>query len=904
MFFHLNSFDIRKKFLDYFNNAGHTVVKSSSLIPFNDPTLLFTNAGMVQFKDVFLGTDKRDYKRAVTSQKCVRAGGKHNDLENVGYTARHHTFFEMLGNFSFGDYFKKDAIHFAWDFLTNVMSLPKERLYVTVFETDDEAFEIWANQEKVPRDRILKMGEKDNFWAMGNVGPCGPCSEILIDQGKDVGCKSPKCKPGCNCDRYLEIWNLVFMQYNRDESGKLTPLPKPSIDTGMGLERLSAVMQNVHSNYAGDLFSEIIRFIKDNLPSGKVITEHDKASFNVIADHSRAVTFLIADGVLPANEGRGYVLRRILRRASRHINMLGFEGAFLYRVSNVVIDKMKDPYIELAEKRNYIASVIKNEEERFAETLDKGLKILEQEIETLTTKKTGIVSGAVEALHIPKQVAEKLSAVSEPKILSGAVAFKLYDTFGFPLDLTADILREHSMLIDEESFYEEMNKQKDRSKKAWSGSGEDQVKDIYKELSQHIKNEFVGYETLKTDSKILSIIKDNKVVESASTNDDVEIIAEKTPFFAESGGQSGDRGVIRNKNVTIEITSTTKPFGNIHIHHGKIKNGTVKTGDSISLEVESKERKDTARNHTATHLLQAGLRKVLGDHVNQAGSLVTRDRLRFDFTNLKGVSRRELDLVEKSVNEWIIDNTDVTIDNLSYNDAIKKGATALFSEKYGDVVRMVKVGDVSLELCGGTHVEKTGDIGLFKIVSESGIAAGVRRIEALSGRFAYDYTMSMEKKLDELSEIYKCPAENIVEKTMKLISANKELEKQISSMETSKAKDDVSDALSAVREINGVKVLSLHIENKDAKFLREYLDIFKDKLKSAVIVLASENNDKVSIIAGVTKDLTDKHNAGKILSVMLEKFGGKGGGKPDMAQGGGIKREDIKEALEFVYTLI
>jgi alanyl-tRNA synthetase len=651
--------------LDYFKKLDHAIVKSSSLIPFNDPTLLFTNAGMNQFKEVFLGEEKRGYKRAVTSQKCVRAGGKHNDLENVGYTARHHTFFEMLGNFSFGDYFKKEAIHYGWDFLTNVLSIPKEKLYVTVFETDDEAFDIWEKQEKVPKERIIRMGEKDNFWSMGDVGPCGPCSEILIDQGEKIGCGKPDCKVGCDCDRFLEIWNLVFMQYNKDETGAMTPLPKPSIDTGMGLERLTAVVQKVHSNYDTDLFADMIRFIKNNILHERKPTEHDKFSFNVIADHSRAITFLIADGVLPSNEGRGYVLRRIIRRASRHVNMLGFNRPFLYKVSNVVVDKMKDPYIELAEKRNYIAGIVQNEEERFSDTLDKGLKILRQEIDNLKAIKL--------------------------KVLPGDVVFRLYDTFGFPTDLTADILKEEEMIIDEDGFYEEMDKQKERSKKAWAGSGESGVKDIYKELSLGgIKSDFVGYSKTAEDSRILCIIKDGQEAESANEADEIEIITASTPFYAESGGQVGDIGTVKNDSVTIEVTSTTKPVENIHVHHGTIKSGSVKKGDGVSLEVQEKTRNDTARNHSATHLLQAALRKILGDHINQAGSLVTNDRLRFDFTHLKGMSKRELDLVEQAVNEWIIVNMDIQINNEDYTTAIKRGATALFNEKYGDKVRMVE----------------------------------------------------------------------------------------------------------------------------------------------------------------------------------------------------------------------
>ncbi len=870
---------VRRKFLDYFKNAGHTIVKSSSLIPFNDPTLLFTNAGMVQFKEIFLGEKLSDYSRAVTSQKCVRAGGKHNDLENVGHTARHHTFFEMLGNFSFGDYFKKDAIHYAWDFLTNTLGLPKDRLYVTVFETDDEAYGIWENDQNIPRDRLLRFGEKDNFWSMGDTGPCGPCSEILYDQGEGVGCATDECKPGCDCDRYLEIWNLVFMQYNRDAAGKMTPLPKPSIDTGMGLERLTAVMQNVTSNYDTDLFTCITDFVKENIAQGKELTAHDKVTLNVIADHARAVTFLIADGVLPSNEGSGYVLRRIIMRASRHAKMLGFNEPFLFRTANVVIDKMKDPYIELVEKRNHIANVVKNEEERFSETPDNGLKILNDEVEKL--KENNI------------------------NILPGDVVFKLYDTYGFPIDLTADILKDEELVIDSKGFYAQMNKQKQRSKSAWSGTGANTVKSVYKDISMKgVKSEFTGYKATTGESQVLCLIKDGKEIKTATAGDEVEIITSVTPFFGESGGQAGDIGVIRNDSVMIRIIDTAKPIGDLHVNHGKIERGAISEGDTVTLEVMQTARNATARNHSATHLLQAALRKVLGDHVNQAGSYVTKDRLRFDFTNFKGLTKKELDLVEQNVNEWILDNIDVTVDNLNYKEAIKRGATALFNEKYGDEVRMVGIGDISLELCGGTHVMKTGDIGFFKIVSETGIAAGVRRIEALSGMAAYEYVKSMEDKLDELGGIYKCSPNDVVDKTQKLIAANKRLEKEIGALQASIANDDVLGTLEQVKEVNGIKVLSAYIDNKETKYLREYLDMFRDKLGSAVIVLASEHKGKVAMIACVTKDLTSSRHAGKILKSVLGKFGGRGGGREDMAQGGGIKRADVQKALEMVYDLV
>ncbi|NTW57768.1 MAG: alanine--tRNA ligase, partial [Nitrospirae bacterium] len=722
--------ELRKLFLDYFAKRGHKVVPSSSLVPKNDPTLLFTNAGMVQFKGVFLGEDPRDYKRAVTSQKCVRAGGKHNDLENVGHTARHHTFFEMLGNFSFGDYFKKEAIEFAWEFLTKEVKLPPDKLWATVYKDDDEAFELWRTAVGIPAERIVRLGEKDNFWSMGDTGPCGPCSEIIIDQGPEMSCGKPGCSVGCDCDRYLEIWNLVFMQYNRDETGKLTPLPKPSIDTGMGLERLSAVCQKVKSNFETDLFQSIIKEIAALAGVPYHRDAQTDISYQVCADHLRAMTFLISDGVLPSNEGRGYVLRRILRRASRYGRLIGINKPFLYRLTGAVVDEMKGAYPDLVDSREHVAKVVLLEEERFATTLESGLALLNETV-------------------------EKLKAANNVMI-PGDVLFKLYDTFGFPLDLVADMARDMNLELDEEGYRKAMQEQRDKARAAWAGSGEEKVRPVYKEIATGVRRTvFTGYGMLEGTGEIVALIKGDKKVTEVKEDDDVEVILDQTPFYAESGGQVGDRGELLGEASKFHVEDTVKPVEGIFVHRGKVRKGGFKVGDAVLAKVDSSERMDTVRHHTATHILHATLRSVLGEHVKQAGSLVAPDRCRFDFTHYTALSEREKERIEELVNERIIENHAVETAEMDIDQAIATGAMALFDEKYGDKVRVVTVKDVSKELCGGTHAQASGDIGLFKIVSETGIAAGVRRLEILAGRRAYQTVRKEEQNLREISQLLK-----------------------------------------------------------------------------------------------------------------------------------------------------
>ncbi len=687
-----SSFEIRKDFLEYFKAKDHAVVESSSLVPRNDPTLLFTNAGMVQFKGVFLGDEIRQYNRAASSQKCVRAGGKHNDLENVGRTARHHTFFEMLGNFSFGDYFKAEAISMAWEFITSIMEISPERLWVTIFREDDEAYKIWNAITDLPSERIVRMGKKDNFWSMGDTGPCGPCSEILIDQGENFSCGSPECKAGCDCDRYLELWNLVFMQFNRDAHGEMTPLPRPSIDTGMGLERITAVIQNAKSNYDTDLFKPLLDFV-ENVSCKKygTDTDHD-TSMKVIADHSRAISFLIADGVLPSNEGRGYVLRRIMRRAARHGRMLDIEKPFLHESVSIVAEQMKDIYPEILSSGDYITKVVLNEEKTFSATIDSGLRILEEEIEAL--KK------------------------NNKSVIPGQVAFKLYDTYGFPLDLTADIASEQAMEIDQAGFEKAMQQQRLRARQAWKGSGDDKIEGIYKSMTRKgLKVSFCGYEKNDVSSRIHTLIRNSKPVDSASEGDNIEVVTDDTTFYGESGGQKGDRGVISNNDFTIEVVNTVKPTPELTVHQGKVLKGRINVGDDALLRVDSTARQSTANNHTATHILHSVLRKHLGNHVKQAGSLVTPERLRFDFSHFEAIKKEDLKEIENHVNEHIRKNASVSIKVLPIKEAREMGATALFGEKYGDEVRVVSISDYSMELCGGTHIHSTGEIGIFKITS-------------------------------------------------------------------------------------------------------------------------------------------------------------------------------------------
>ncbi|NLC70724.1 MAG: alanine--tRNA ligase [Desulfuromonadaceae bacterium] len=869
--------EIRQRFLKFFEERGHAVVKSSQLIPHNDPTLLFTNAGMNQFKDVFLGNEKREYIRAATAQKCVRAGGKHNDLENVGHTARHHTFFEMLGNFSFGDYFKSDAIRFAWDLLTGELGLPKEKLWVTVFRDDDEAHQLWKEMIGVPEDRIVRMGEKDNFWSMGDTGPCGPCSEILIDQGESMSC-GKSCGIGkCDCDRYLELWNLVFMQYNRATDGAMTPLPKPSIDTGMGLERISAVVQGVKSNYDGDLLRGIIAEIEKLSGKSYGADSRDDVSMRVMADHSRATAFLIADGVLPSNEGRGYVLRRIMRRAMRHARMLGFREPVLHRVIGRVTEIMKEAYPELAERRAYVAKVVVNEEERFLQTLDHGLQLLNEEIAKL----------------------------KKGDVLGGEVAFRLYDTFGFPLDLTEDIIAAEGLALDEAGFHKCMEAQREKAREHWKGSGEEAVEAIYKHLLQQgIQSRFSGYRNTCDAGEILALLKDGVPVEEAKAGDKVEIITSCTPFYGESGGQMGDRGEITSPSAAAIVTDTRKPDPLLTVHQGKIESGVLKKGDSVALTVDEEARRATALNHTATHLLQAALVRILGDHVKQAGSLVTPERLRFDFTHFSPLSHDEIVAVEREVNARIRANYPVEVAEMETDRAIEAGATALFGEKYGDAVRVVKMADFSMELCGGTHTDSSGNIGFFKIMQETGIAAGVRRIEAVTGPKAVEVMQQQEDLLDAAAGLLKSDRQQLTTRLHKLLERQKDLERQIEKLQEKLAADQAGDLLGQIRTVAGVKLLAARIRGVEAKALRELADRLRDRIGSGVIVLGCESDGKANLLVSVTKDLAGKIHAGNIVRELAARVGGKGGGRPDFAQAGGNRPEHLDAALNEAETFL
>jgi alanyl-tRNA synthetase len=874
----MTSDEIRRAFLNYFAEREHRIVRSSSLVPKNDPTLLFTNAGMVQFKGVFLAEETRDYKRATTSQKCVRAGGKHNDLEIVGKTARHHTFFEMLGNFSFGDYFKKEAIEMGWDLLVHQWGLPAERMWITIYLDDDEAFHLWR-RVGISGDRMVRLGEKDNFWAMGETGPCGPCSEIVIDQGEGVGCGRPECRVGCDCDRYLELWNLVFMQFNRDPEGRLHPLAKPSIDTGMGLERISAILQGVKSNYETDLFKPIFQEMKAISRISYGQDDRTDISLRVIADHSRAATFLINDGVLPSNEGRGYVLRRIMRRAMRHGKILGIDGPFLYRTSSKVVDLMKEAYPELRETEAFVSKVIQNEEERFSETLDSGLKILREELESLEKE--------------------------EKKVLSGEVAFRLYDTFGFPLDLTAEILQEKGMSFDEAGFTVQMEEQRSKSKQAWQGIGEGKAKEIYRWVANEgIKTTFLGYEEVQCESRILKLLKGDEIVPYAVEGDEVEVVTEKTPFYGEAGGQVGDRGVIFHEEFSLEVENTVKPMEHLIIHQAKVKRGKVREGMAVILQVEEERRRAIALNHTATHLLQAVLREVLGDHVHQAGSLVSPERLRFDFTHFASMERGELERVEALVNRKIRENLKVETKIMAVEEALQTGAMALFGEKYGEKVRVVMVADFSVELCGGTHSSRTGDIGLLKIVSESGVAAGVRRIEALTGEGAYRFVKEEERELWEIASSLKSVPGELSSKIERLLERQKELERELSSFQDKLSHQEISNLISFAKEMKGVKVVSAKVDGKDIKRMREFVDQLKIKIGSGIILLGGQSENKVSLIMGVTSDLTGRYNANELIKKIALHIGGTGGGRPDFAQAGGTDSKRLDEALKALDDLI
>ena len=861
----MKSSELRKKFLDYFASREHEIVSSSSLVPGNDPSLLFTNAGMVQFKDVFLGNDKRPYTRATSSQRCVRAGGKHNDLENVGYTARHHTFFEMLGNFSFGDYFKRDAIQFAWEFLTDVLEIPAEKLWVTVFDEDDEAEKIWLNDIGVDPTRCTRIGAKDNFWSMGDTGPCGPCTEIFYDHGPDVP-GGPPGTPEEDGDRYVEIWNLVFMQYNRDANGTLTDLPRPSVDTGMGLERLAAVIQGVTNNYDIDLFKALINSAADITGC----SELDNKSLRVIADHIRSTAFLITDGVIPSNEGRGYVLRRIIRRAIRHGYMLGAQTPFFYQLVAPLAREMGDAYPELINSQSIIESVLRKEEERFAETLETGMAILEQAIEGL-----------------------------QGKVIDGDTLFKLYDTYGFPVDLTADIARERALEVDLEGFEAEMEKQRDRAR---SASQFTDVESSNIEIEGETK--FTGYEQLDGSATILSMFKENDPVSTLNAGDKAVIVLDQTPFYAESGGQAGDQGRLLSGDAIFEIEDTRKLNDKIFGHIGKLRIGTLKSGDPVKVEVADTIRQATALNHSATHLMHAALKSVLGDHVEQKGSLVNDHYLRFDFSHFSPMTGEELQQVQDLVNAEIRANRPVDTALMAIDEAKKAGAMALFGEKYGDTVRVVSMGDFSMELCGGTHVARTGDIGLFVIRSESGVAAGVRRIEALTGNGAMNYLSGRSEALARIGELLKGNADNAEDKVRALIERSRELEKDNSRLNDKLASSAGSDLAGSAVDVQGIPVVAAKLSSPDAGAMRKTIDQLRSKLGSVVIVLGGSDGNKVTFVAGVSPDLTDRLHAGNLVKSVAEVAGGRGGGRPDMAQAGAPDATKLDAAIESVVSAV
>ncbi len=867
----MKSADIRSSFLEYFKSKGHTIVASSSLVPGNDPTLLFVNSGMVQFKDVFLGKDKRAYSRATTSQRSVRAGGKHNDLENVGYTARHHTFFEMLGNFSFGDYFKKDAIPFAWNLLTGVYKLPKDKLWVTVYHTDDEAYDIWANDIGVPKERIVRIGDKpggqkfqsDNFWQMADTGPCGPCSEIFYDHGPEVA-GGPPGSPDADGDRYIEIWNLVFMQFNRDEKGVMHPLPKPSVDTGMGLERVAAVLQGVHSNYEIDLFQELIRAAARETGA----TDLKSPSLNVIADHIRACSFLIVDGVIPGSEGRGYVLRRIVRRAIRHGYKLGQKKPFFHKLVADLDRVMGAAYPELTAIKDRVAQVLKTEEERFAETLEHGMGVLE-----------GALAG-------------------ESPMLDGETAFKLYDTFGFPVDLTADICRERGIQIDFAGFEAAMEAQRERARSASKFSMSAGL-----DYSGN-KTEFHGYESLALKGKVIALYRDGTQVDGLAAGDTGVVVLDRTPFYAESGGQVGDRGEMSSAGATFTVEDTQKIQPEVFGHHGTVKAGALRVGDEVNAQVDTAARARAAWNHSATHLMHAALRTVLGNHVQQKGSLVDGQKTRFDFSHNEPMTDAQMRKVEELVNCEIRANAEVSARVMKYDDAIKAGAMALFGEKYGDEVRVIGMGAFSTELCGGTHVKRTGDIGLFKIVSESGVAAGIRRVEAVTGEGALAHVQSQEARLAEAAASVKSTPHELTARIAQILDNVKTLERELSKLKSKVASSQGDDLASSAIDVKGAKVLAATLEGADAKALRETMDKLKDKLKSAAIVLGSSADGKVSLIAGVTADLTGRVKAGELVNFVAQQVGGKGGGRPDMAQAGGTDPSKLGSALDSVKSWV
>ncbi len=865
----MKSNEIRQTFLNYFRSKGHEVVPSSSLVPGNDPTLLFTNAGMVQFKDCFLGADKRAYSRAVSSQRCVRAGGKHNDLENVGYTARHHTFFEMLGNFSFGDYFKNDAIAYAWEFLTRELKLPKDKLWVTVYKDDDEAAAIWINDIGVDASRVVRLGDDSNFWAMGDTGPCGPCSEIFYDHGPDVA-GGPPGSPDEDGDRYIEIWNLVFMQFDRQPSGELIPLPKPSVDTGMGLERLAAVLQHVHSNYEIDLFQNLLHAAGD--VTG--VKDTGNTSLRVIADHIRSCAFLVLDGVTPSNEGRGYVLRRIVRRAVRHGYQLGVKEVFFHRLVSALVREMGDAYPALKKEQARVEKVLKEEEQQFARTLENGMQILNQAIGQLAGKE-----------------------------LPGDTVFRLYDTYGFPVDLTADVAREHDLTLDMAGFERAMEGQRQQARAASQFNAVEKLS-----IESPVGTEFVGYDKLHSDANVLAIYQNGKSVDALMGNVEAVVLLSTSPFYGESGGQAGDRGVLEIRqgdkvSALFEVSDTQKQGEHV-LHKGLLTRGSIKVGDRLSASVEAENRHAIMLNHSATHLLHAALRTVLGDHVTQKGSLVNAERLRFDFSHNAPMSDDEVRRIEMLVNAQILQNHAVEKEIMSIDEAMDKGAMALFGEKYGDQVRVVSMGEFSTELCGGTHVQRTGDIGLFKLVAETGIAAGVRRVEAVTGMGALTYVEREETVLRQICELLKTGADGALDRVQQLAANSRALEKELEQLKGKLASAAGSDMAAEAIDINGIKLLVKQLDGFNSKTLRDTVDQLKNKLGSAVVVLASVEGDKVSLVAGVSKDLTSRIKAGDVVNQVAQQVGGKGGGRPDMAMAGGSDPSALPAALASVYDYV
>ena len=858
--------EIRQTFLDFFNSKGHEIVASSSLVPHNDPTLLFTNAGMNQFKDVFLGIEKRPYTRATTAQRCVRAGGKHNDLDNVGYTARHHTFFEMLGNFSFGDYFKHDAIHFAWELLTSKewFNLPKDKLTVTVYETDDEAYEIWEKEIGIPKERIVRIGDNkgapyasDNFWQMGDTGPCGPCTEIFYDHGDHIW-GGPPGSAEEDGDRFIEIWNIVFMQFNRHPDGTMEPLPKPSVDTGMGLERIAAVLQHVNSNYEIDLFKKLIH------DAAQIIQTKDleSKSLRVIADHIRSCAFLISDGVLPSNEGRGYVLRRIIRRAVRHGHMLGAKGIFFYKLVKPLIDVMGSAAVELAKNQKIVEDALKIEEEQFLKTLERGLFLLDQELVKITDS-----------------------------VLPGDVAFKLYDTFGFPLDLTADVCREKNITIDEDRFNQCMEEQRKRARESSAFSV-----DYSNVIKLDDKTEFLGYQATEASAKVIAIFQNGQKVESANAGDEAIVILDKTPFYGESGGQIGDKGILTSANAEFTVLDSQK-YGKSIGHIGNLVKGSLKVGDLVTAAIDVELRERIRRNHSATHLLQAALQQILGNHVHQKGSLVNDSYLRFDFSHNQSITQEQIVEIENLVNRQIRYNLPVDVELMPIDEARNKGAMALFGEKYEEIVRVLTMGDFSIELCGGTHVDRTGDIGLFKIISESSIASGVRRIEATSGQNAMDFIHHEANLLNQIAQLVKSDKSAVLVRVEQLLEQTKLLEKNIEQLKAQKASQQSAQLINQCEKINNKNLLIAKLDNVEAKVLRTMIDDLKNQLKTGVIILAAVNGDKINLAAGVTNDLINIVKAGELVSQLALKVGGKGGGRPDFAQAGGMDLSALPEAL-------